>query len=97
MGLAGPAGEWWPGGGRWFDRQQRESGVLRAQRGSGVPGGFVCGSKAIKNPDGSSNYVPCEGTICTNPNHGGGDNAGVPGDADSSNPSGAGQDSPSGQ
>ncbi|EPZ18283.1 hypothetical protein M879_22090, partial [Mycobacteroides abscessus V06705] len=36
-------------------------------------------------------------TICTNPNHGGGDDTGVPGDADSSNPSGTGQDSPSGQ
>ncbi|SIK04113.1 mesocentin [Mycobacteroides abscessus] len=61
------------------------------------PAGSYVGPKAIKNPDGSSSYVPCEGTICTNPNHGGGDNAGVPGDADSSNPSGAGQDSPSGQ
>lgn len=28
---------------------------------------------AVKNPDGSHTYVTCEGTICTNPNHGGGD------------------------
>ncbi|WP_457149707.1 mesocentin [Mycobacteroides abscessus] len=61
------------------------------------PAGSYVGPKAIKNPDGSNSYVPCEGTICTNPNHGGGDDTGVPGDADSSNPSGTGQDSPSGQ
>jgi hypothetical protein len=26
---------------------------------------------AIENPDGSNSFVICEGTICTNPNHGG--------------------------
>lgn len=61
------------------------------------PAGSYVGPKAIKNPDGSNSYVPCEGTVCTNPNHGGGDNSGVPGNTDSPDPSGAGQDSPSGQ
>ncbi|ORV12575.1 hypothetical protein AWB94_05710 [Mycolicibacterium canariasense] len=28
----------------------------------------------MPNPNGDGSMVPCEGTICTNPNHGGGDN-----------------------
>jgi hypothetical protein len=28
----------------------------------------------VPNPNGDGSMVPCEGTICTNPNHGGGDN-----------------------
>lgn len=39
----------------------------------GCPAGSYVGSDAIPNPNGSNNYVPCEGTICTNPNHGAGD------------------------
>ncbi|MGV0834525.1 hypothetical protein ABQE92_02915 [Mycolicibacterium thermoresistibile] len=38
------------------------------------PAGSYVHPYAIPNPDGSNSYVPCEGTICTNPNHGGGDN-----------------------
>ena len=30
------------------------------------------GPNAIKSPDGANRYVPCEGTVCTNPNHGAG-------------------------
>ncbi|KKF03284.1 hypothetical protein PXJ67_00425 (plasmid) [Mycobacteroides chelonae] len=37
------------------------------------PIGTFVAPNAIKNPDGSHTYVVCEGTICTNPNHGGGD------------------------
>ncbi|BBZ02227.1 mesocentin [Mycolicibacterium chitae] len=36
----------------------------------GCPVGSYVAPDAIKNPDGSSTYVVCEGTICTNPNHG---------------------------
>jgi len=39
----------------------------------GCPAGSYVGPNAIQNPNGQNNYVPCEGTICTNPNHGGGD------------------------
>lgn len=39
----------------------------------GCPVGSYVAPDAIPNPDGSNNYVPCEGTICTNPNHGAGD------------------------
>jgi hypothetical protein len=37
------------------------------------PIGSYVGPNAIRNPDGSNGYVLCEGTICTNPNHGAGD------------------------
>ncbi|MUM22056.1 mesocentin [Mycobacterium sp. CBMA271] len=70
----------------------------------GCPVGSYVGPKAIKDPDGSNNYVPCEGSICTNPNHGGGDNTNGPGSdtavpeqADSSNPSGGAEGSTPGQ
>ncbi|WP_257881219.1 Mesocentin [Gordonia terrae] len=36
------------------------------------PRGSYVSAGAIRNPDGSHSYVKCEGTICTNPNHGGG-------------------------
>jgi hypothetical protein len=39
----------------------------------GCPAGTFVGPNAIKSPDGTNSYVPCEGTICTNPNHGAGD------------------------
>ncbi len=39
----------------------------------GCPAGSYVGPNAILSPDGSNTYVPCEGTICTNPNHGAGD------------------------
>ncbi|MGY0502134.1 hypothetical protein ACWZHB_26905 [Nocardia sp. FBN12] len=31
------------------------------------------GPNMMSNPNGDGSWVPCEGTICTNPNHGGGD------------------------
>ena len=37
------------------------------------PTGTYVAPNAIKNPDGTNSYVVCDGTICTNPNHGGGD------------------------
>lgn len=37
----------------------------------GCPAGSYVGPDAIPDPDGSPHYVQCEGTICTNPNHGG--------------------------
>lgn len=43
----------------------------------GCPAGSFVGPDAIPNPNGDDSYVPCEGTICTNPNHGAG-----PGDDD---------------
>ncbi|MDF1917930.1 mesocentin [Mycolicibacterium smegmatis] len=39
----------------------------------GCPMGSYVAPDAIKNPDGSPSYVVCEGTICTNPNHGAAD------------------------
>ncbi len=39
----------------------------------GCPAGTFVGPNAIKSPDGTNSYVPCEGTICTNPNRGAGD------------------------
>ncbi|MDG3010642.1 hypothetical protein G4X40_10825 [Rhodococcus sp. D2-41] len=38
----------------------------------GCPAGSYVGPNAIPDPDGDGSYVPCEGTICTNPNHGAG-------------------------
>lgn len=38
----------------------------------GCPVGSYVGPDAIPNPNGDGSYVPCEGTICTNPNHGAG-------------------------
>lgn len=38
----------------------------------GCPAGSYVGPNAIPNPNGDNNYVPCEGTICTNPDHGAG-------------------------
>jgi hypothetical protein len=42
------------------------------------PVGSYVAPNAIPNPDGTSSYVVCEGTICTNPNHGAGDPPGGP-------------------
>lgn len=40
----------------------------------GCPAGSYVGPNAIPNPNpnGDGSYVPCEGTICTNPGHGAG-------------------------
>lgn len=38
----------------------------------GCPLGSYVGPNAIPNPNGDGTWVPCEGTICTNPNHGAG-------------------------
>ncbi len=42
----------------------------------GCPMGSYVAPNAIKNPDGSPTYVVCEGSICTNPNHGAADPGG---------------------
>ncbi len=45
----------------------------------GCPAGSYVGPNAIPNPNGDGTWVPCEGTICTNPNHGAGpENAPAP-------------------
>ncbi|MFI8977332.1 hypothetical protein ACIGO9_30935 [Nocardia asteroides] len=38
----------------------------------GCPAGSYVGPNAIPNPNGDGTWVPCEGTICTNPDHGAG-------------------------
>ncbi|MFI6996694.1 hypothetical protein [Nocardia sp. NPDC050175] len=38
----------------------------------GCPLGSYIGPNAIQNPNGNGTWVPCEGTICTNPNYGAG-------------------------
>ncbi|MFD3509766.1 hypothetical protein [Nocardia sp. NPDC058666] len=38
----------------------------------GCPVGSYVGPDAIPNPNGNGTWVPCEGSICTNPNHGAG-------------------------
>ncbi|AFU02261.1 hypothetical protein [Nocardia brasiliensis] len=39
---------------------------------SRCPQGSYIGPNAMLNPNGDGTWVPCEGTICTNPNHGAG-------------------------
>lgn len=60
----------------------------------GCPVGTYVGPNAIPNPDGSGNYVPCEGTICTNPDHGAGTDPQSNGGAVMENPNGDGTDVP---
>ncbi|MFC9894687.1 hypothetical protein ACFVMC_13440 [Nocardia sp. NPDC127579] len=38
----------------------------------GCPPGSYIGADAVPSPNGDGTWVPCEGTICTNPNHGAG-------------------------
>jgi len=81
-GGADPPGEWGPEG------QPVDGGPIGADGSTGnnlsheycaqnespaCPVGSYVGPNAIENPDGTNSFVPCEGTICTNPNHGGGD------------------------
>ena len=81
-GGADPAGTWGP------DGQPVNGGPVGADgspnnnltqeycaknQDPGCPVGSYVAPNAIQNPDGSNGYVPCEGTICTNPNHGAGD------------------------
>ncbi|MGA5534648.1 hypothetical protein [Mycolicibacterium nivoides] len=54
----------------------------------GVPA--VTTPPMMPNPNGDGSMVPCEGTICTNPNHGAGDNPEENGGAEMPNPNGAG-------
>ncbi|UNB56357.1 MULTISPECIES: hypothetical protein [unclassified Mycolicibacterium] len=77
-----------PTGGHWDDNGNPvNGGPVGADRSTGnnipqeycarnedpaCPAGSYIAPNAIKNPDGSHTYVACEGTICTNPNHGGG-------------------------
>lgn len=56
----------------------------------GCPVGTYVGPNAIPNPDGTNNYVPCEGTICTNPDHGAGTDPQDNGDTGMENPDGSG-------
>ncbi|NNH70677.1 hypothetical protein HLB23_12515 [Nocardia uniformis] len=44
----------------------------------GCPLGSYIGPNAIPNPNGDGTWVPCEGTICTNPNHGAGPDTPAP-------------------
>lgn len=46
-------------------------GYCAQHQDPGCPAGSYVGPNAIPNPNGDNNYVPCEGTVCTNPNHGG--------------------------
>lgn len=63
------------------------------------PAGSYVGANAILSPDGSGNYTPCEGSVCTNPNHGGGNrptgNGGAP--TTSAQPAPARDDDPAGK
>ncbi|TQF74086.1 hypothetical protein FK531_05390 [Rhodococcus spelaei] len=56
----------------------------------GCPAGSYVGAGAIPNPDGSGNFVPCEGTICTNPDHGAGTDPQQNGGTVMQNPNGDG-------
>lgn len=44
----------------------------------------------MPNPNGDGTWVPCEGTICTNPNHGAGPDPEDNGGAEMPNPDGDG-------
>ncbi|WP_442790861.1 hypothetical protein [Nocardia sp. NBC_01327] len=44
----------------------------------GCPLGSYIGPDAIQNPNGDGTWVPCEGSICTNPNHGAGPDNSAP-------------------
>ena len=44
----------------------------------------------MPNPNGDGSMVPCEGTICTNPNHGAGEDPADNGGAEMPNPNGDG-------
>ncbi|MFE9786339.1 hypothetical protein ACFYO7_13255 [Nocardia salmonicida] len=44
----------------------------------GCPLGSYIGPDAMDNPHGDGTWVPCEGTICTNPNHGAGSGTTAP-------------------
>ncbi|MFI6429447.1 hypothetical protein [Rhodococcus oryzae] len=56
----------------------------------GCPIGSYVAPDAIPHPDGSGQYVPCEGTICTNPDHGAGTDPQQNGGAVMENPNGDG-------
>lgn len=57
----------------------------------GCPKGSYIGPNAIPNPNGDGSWVPCEGTICTNPNHGAGPDPSTPVDTPSTTPQNSGQ------
>ena len=48
----------------------------------------------MPNPNGDGSMVPCEGTVCTNPNHGAGDNPEDNGGEVMPNPNGDGSEAP---
>lgn len=60
----------------------------------GCPMGSYVGPNAVPNPDGSGGYVPCEGTVCTNPDHGAGTDPQQNGGAVMENPNGDGSEVP---
>ncbi|WP_299563084.1 hypothetical protein [uncultured Mycolicibacterium sp.] len=49
------------------------------------------GPSLIPNPNGDGTWVPCEGTICTNPNHGAGTDPADNGGAEMLSPDGSGE------
>ncbi|WP_405497191.1 hypothetical protein [Nocardia sp. NBC_00511] len=58
----------------------------------GCPRGSYVGPNAIQNPNGDGTWVPCEGTICTNPNHGAGpDTTAAPVEPTTTSPQNSGQ------
>jgi hypothetical protein len=60
-----------------------------------APGGSPTSTvPMMPNPNGDGSMVPCEGTICTNPNHGAGDNPADNGGAVMPNPNGDGSSVP---
>ncbi|MCV7192201.1 hypothetical protein H7I02_05225 [Mycolicibacterium brumae] len=48
----------------------------------------------MPNPNGDGSEVPCEGTVCTNPNHGAGSDPEENGGADMESPDGSGETVP---
>ncbi|BBY54889.1 response regulator [Mycolicibacillus koreensis] len=94
-----------PGEGYWDDNGQPVNGGPPGADGStqnnltkkycaqnedpACPAGSFVGPNAILDPAGGNEYVPCEGTICTNPNHGAGqdpENADSPDNTDPESP-----------
>ncbi len=57
----------------------------------GTPAGYP---SMMPNPNGDGSMVPCEGSVCTNPNHGAGSDPAENGGAVMENPNGDGSDVP---
>ncbi|ORW99201.1 hypothetical protein AWC30_16920 [Mycolicibacillus trivialis] len=97
-----------PGDGYWDEQGNPVDGGPRGANGSfgndltkeycaqnedpGCPVGSYVGPDAILDPAGGNDYVPCEGTICTNPNHGAGEDPECEGTICTNPNHGAGED-----